>query len=223
MLWLGSDFLGLAPYLPCWPPRHRDPAWACWGWRALATRLAPVTCPLPWDGGSPRAGWGPPALPPPLRGCPPAAPLCRLPPPWGGGSASGASGDAVMGVPPSAGPRRGGGGWGLLPCPPGLGGEKREGGRRCRSSAPAQGAGGLVGGGGERDPLAVTPPPRPVLPCGASAGVGLRPCGPAPMHASFPCPALSGCRAPGLPAMEPVTRPGPRLTRPLQPKHLPWF
>ena len=49
MLLLGGDVLGLAPCLPCWPLRPRDPAWACWGWRALATRLAPVACPWPWS------------------------------------------------------------------------------------------------------------------------------------------------------------------------------
>ena len=55
-----------------------------------------------------------------------------------------------MGVLPSAGPpaARGWGVGGLLPCPPGVGGEKRKGGQRCRSSATAPGAEGLAGGRG---------------------------------------------------------------------------
>ena len=82
MLRLGDDVLGLGLCLLCWPPRPPAPAWACWGWRALATRLAPVTCPWPWEGGSPRAGCPPPPL---LRGCQLA--ICPPPPPtalrWG--------------------------------------------------------------------------------------------------------------------------------------------
>ena len=191
---LGGDVLGLALCLPWWPPRPRDPAWACWGWRALATRLALVACLLPWDGGSPRAGF--PTMPPP-------------PPPWGGGPASGAGGGAVEVVPPFActRPATGPAGlWGLLLCPPGLGGERREGQRRRRSSVPAQGAGGLRGEG--RNPLALTPPLRPWLPCGASVGIGLCPRGPAPMLASFPCPALTGCRTPRLRVTVPAARCG---------------
>ena len=45
----------LLPCLLCRPPQPPDPVWACLGWRALATRLAPVACPRPWDGGVPRA------------------------------------------------------------------------------------------------------------------------------------------------------------------------
>ena len=72
-----------------------------------------------------------------------------FPPPLGGGSASG----AVMGIPPSAGPRPAVGGWrggggGLLLCPLGVGGEKRKGEQRRRSSALARRAGEMAGGRG---------------------------------------------------------------------------
>ena len=95
---------------------------------------------------------GVPLPPPPFAGLPAGCPPVPPPLPCGGGSASGASGDAVVGVLASAGPRpaaaAGGGGGGLLPCPPGVEGEKRKGERRCHSSARAQGAGGLAGGEG---------------------------------------------------------------------------
>ena len=63
-------------------------------------------------------------------------------------------------------------------------------------------------GGGEGGPLAVAPPRRPWLPCGASASVGLCPRGPAPMLACFPYPALTGRGAPKLPATVPAARHG---------------
>ena len=64
-------------------------------------------------------------------------------------------------------------------------------------------------GGGRRDPLAVTPPLRPWLPCGDSAGAGPRPRGPPPTLAFCPCPALSSCLALGPPAKGLTPRPGP--------------
>ena len=113
VLRLGSDVLGLAPCSPCWPPPARDPALACWGWRALATRLAPVACPRPWDGGSPRAGWGPPAPPPPLRGCQLAAPRCPFPPGSGVPLLVPAVTSLWVSRPlPVSVRRQGGGGWG---------------------------------------------------------------------------------------------------------------
>ena len=114
-----AGVLGLAPCSPRWPPPPRDPAWACWGWRALATQLAPVACLRLWNGGLPRAGWGTPAPPPPLlRGCRLAAPLCRPPPPPGVGVPL-----LVLNLVPAVTPswafcplpvprQRGGGGWG---------------------------------------------------------------------------------------------------------------
>ena len=58
----------------------------------------------------------------------------------------------------------GGGGRGLLPCPPGFRGEKREGGAEVPLLGSHSGSGGSGGGwGGGRDPVAVTtggPSPR---------------------------------------------------------------
>ena len=93
-------------------------------------------------------------------------------------------------------------------CPPGGGGGRKvEGGTEVLLLGSRSGSGGSSGGGG--DPLGVVPPPRPQLPCGASIGIGLCPLGPAPMPTCFPCPALTSCHTPGLPATEPAVRPGP--------------
>ena len=101
---LSADALVLVLCPLCWPPQPPDLAWACWGWRALAIRLAPVACPLPWDVGLPRAGWGPLAPHPLLRGCRLATPLCLCPPPVGG-SAFGGNCNAVVVAPHPAGSR----------------------------------------------------------------------------------------------------------------------
>ena len=108
--------LGLAGCGEPWRPGlHRSLACGCG--TAVRRGLAGSPCPPP---------------PPPLRGCPPAALLCPSPPPppRGGCSASGAGGDAVMGVPPSAGPRPAarGCGVGAAAMPSWIGGRKAGGG-----------------------------------------------------------------------------------------------
>ena len=197
---LGDGVLVLVPCLLCWPPQPPDPAWACWGWRALATRLAPAACPWPWDGGVPRAGWGPPAPPPPLWGCrlaallppPPPGWMCRL---WWR-------------------LRRRCGRPTLCRCPAGSGGRGVGGGVHChalleRGDKVGRGSGeaaprlplreqGVRWGGGEILWLCPPPPslPRPWLPCGASAGAGPHPWDPPPMLVqklqNHPCPFCSG-------------------------------
>ena len=100
----------------CVGPRHpATPLGLAGGWRTLATRLAPVACPRPWDGSLPGAGWGTPAPPPPPGlGVPLLVPrvtrswaFCPLP------------------VPDR---RRGGGEWGAAAVPSWSGGRKAEGG-----------------------------------------------------------------------------------------------
>ena len=98
-------------------------------------------------------GWlGSPALPPPPCGLPAGCPPVPLPPPWGGGSASDAGGDAVVGVLPSAGPRPVAGEWGgeggAAAVPSWSGGRKAEGGAEELLLSPRSGSGGSGGAGG---------------------------------------------------------------------------
>ena len=144
-------------------------------------------------------GWlkSPLPPPPPLRGCRLAALLRLCPVPRVGAPILVA---AVLPLwpplpLPAPGRRRRWGGWGRGPLPrlPGTGEESRERKRGGRSSAPAQGAGWpLVGGGGGRDPSAVIPPLRPWLPCGASAGAGPR----SPARWRSCCPGVTSVSVP---------------------------
>ena len=165
VLRLGGDIFGLAPCSPRWPSPPRDPAWACWGWRALAIRHAPGACPRPrWCAGVPP--------PPPLAGLPPCA-----------------ASPLEVGVPllvPAVMPS-----WASCPLPfpglwPGGGGCSchallewgGEGGRGSGGAAPwhplgERGSGRGMGGGAVL--CLCPPPPRPWLPCGASACVGPHP------------------------------------------------
>ena len=140
MLRLGGDVLGLAPCLSCWPPRPRDPAWACLGWRALAG--------LQWSlarGRGTVVRLGSPCPPPPLRGCQLAAPQGF--PPLGV--------EVPLLVPavmpswashplPVPGRRRGGvggGGLGTAALPSRIGGRKAEGPRKASRNTLALGEG----------------------------------------------------------------------------------